>query len=66
MIVKEFYMTRLDGVNLYRTYSTDHYYIKQLETGIIYVDAIDVENIQYTYLETNQLIQDEGSNIVEV
>lgn len=54
MIVKEFYKTREDGVNLYRTYSTDNKLILQNETGVEYVEAIDVENAPYTYTETEK------------
>lgn len=56
-IVKEFYKTRTDGVNLYRTYSDEQYKIKQLETGNVYDDAIDVENAPYTYEETEEKIE---------
>jgi len=51
MIIKEFYKTRNDGVNLYRTYSDDNRYVIQNETGISYVEAIDVEDAPYTYTE---------------
>lgn len=54
MIVREFYKTREDGVNLYRTYSTDNKLILQNETGVEYVEAIDVENAPYTYTETEK------------
>lgn len=53
MIQREFYKTRKDGVNLYRTYSTENLYIRQIETGIEYSEAIDVENAPYTYEETD-------------
>lgn len=56
MIVREFYRTRKDGVNLYRTYSDESMYILQNETGIEYDEAIDVENAPYTYSETNKPI----------
>ena len=56
-IVKEFYKTRTDGVKLYRTYSDEEYKIKQLETGNVYDDAIDVENAPYTYEETEEKIE---------
>ena len=56
MIVKEFYQTRDDNVNLYRTYSDKEYYIQQEQTGAIYDEAIDVENAPYTYIETNEKI----------
>ena len=56
MIIKEFYITRLDGVNLYRTYSDEGFYILQNETGIQYTEAIDVEDAPYTYTETDEVI----------
>lgn len=59
MIVREFYRTRKDGVNLYRTYSDEDYYILQNETGIKYDEAIDVENAPYTYTETDEKIETE-------
>ena len=62
MIKKEFYKTRKDGVNLYKTYSDNNYRIKQKETGNIYDEAIDVENAPYTYEETNIKINDEEGN----
>ena len=52
MIIKEFYKKRSDGVNLYRTYSDSKLMIKQVETGNVYAEAIDVENAVYTYEET--------------
>lgn len=36
MVKREYCMTRLDGVNLYRRYSDTTPYLKQLPTGIIY------------------------------
>lgn len=51
MIVREFYRTRKDGVNLYRTYSDVGRQLIQNETGIVYDEAIDVENALYTYTE---------------
>lgn len=57
MIVREFYETRFDGVNLYRTYSDTNHYIRQKETGLVYSDAVDVEDAPYTYEETDELIE---------
>jgi hypothetical protein len=57
MIVREFYKTRKDGVNLYRTYSDSNMYIRQVETGVEYSEAIDVENAPYTYEETDKAIE---------
>lgn len=61
MVVKEFYETRFDGVNLYKNYSDKGYYIKQNPTGVIYSEAIDVEGARYTYEETDELIPVEKS-----
>lgn len=65
MIVKEFYKTRNDGVNLYRTYSDEGYYIKQIETDAIYDEAIDVENAPYTYSETDIKIENNPNEATE-
>lgn len=59
MIVREFYKTRFDGVNLYKTYSNTKHYIKQVQTGYIYSEAIDVESANFTYEETDELIPEE-------
>lgn len=56
MIIKEFYKKRSDGINLYRTYSDSKLMIRQVETGNVYAEAIDVENAAYTYEETDMLI----------
>jgi hypothetical protein len=56
MIVREFFKTREDGVNLYRTFSDKNLYIKQLETGNIYEEAIDIEDSTFTYEETDEPI----------
>lgn len=62
MIIREFYETRKDGVNLYRTYSNTNHYIKQIPTGIVYSEAIDVEGAPYTYIETEDLIPESENN----
>ena len=56
MIIKEFYTTRKDGVNLYKTYSDKNVYIKKQRTDEKYDIAIDVENAPYTYEETEEII----------
>lgn len=61
MIVREFYKTREDGVNLYCTYSDTNHYIKQVETGYVYSEAVDVEDASYTYIETEDVIEVEES-----
>ena len=58
MIKREYYKTRRkDGVKLYRTYSDENYKIKQIETGFIFDEAIDVEDAPFTYEETEELIE---------
>ena len=63
MIKTEFYIKREDNVDLYRTYSDAGKYIKQIETGYEYEEAIDVAdengNIRYTYEETDKDIETE-------
>ena len=59
MITKEFYETRKDGVNLYRTYSTDELQIRKVGTDEIYDEAIDVDGAPYTYEETDIPIKNE-------
>ena len=59
-----------DKTILVKTYSTDGFYIKQVETGNEYTEAIDVsieENSVYkpkyfTYTETNKLIETNDKN----
>lgn len=62
-IVREFYKTRKDGVNLYRTYSNEGYTIHKLNTEEIYDEAIDVENAPFEYEETTEKIEEELSEI---
>lgn len=63
MIVREYYSTRKDGVNLYRTYSDEGLYIVQNETGIEYTEAVDVENAPFTYSETYKPIEIEEETV---
>lgn len=57
MIKTEFYRTREDGVNLYKTYSDEGFYIIQDQTQRKYTEAIDVDNSGYTYTETDEPIE---------
>jgi hypothetical protein len=65
MIVKEFYKTREDGVNLYRTYSDEGFYLLQNETGVEYSEAVDVESSKYTYSETDKPIETPDNEATE-
>ena len=65
MIKTEFFMKRSDNVILVKTYSTENKYIKQVETGLEYDEAVDIgekvgENYKptrYTYEETDKEIE---------
>lgn len=54
MIVREEYITRTDGVKLFRTYSNENRKLIQNETGIVYSEAIDIEGAPYTYIESDE------------
>lgn len=67
MIIKEFYLTREDGVNLYKTYSDQNFMIHKIGTEEIYDEAIDVEGAPYEYEETDEKVeQDELEREMEV
>ena len=65
MIKREFFMERADGINLYLTYSDENKYIMQMDTGIIYESAVDVENSPHTYEETDEIINFEEKEVTE-
>lgn len=52
MIIRDYYITRPDGIRLIRTYSDLNVCIKN-ELGEIYEEAIDPENIPHAYEETD-------------
>ena len=56
MIVREFFRTREDGVNLYRTFSDAGFTIIRND-GVEYDEAIDVENAPYTYTESGNKVE---------
>lgn len=66
MIVREFYKTRKDGANLYKTYSNENFKILQVETGNIYDEAIDIEISNYNYEETNEKIEEAETDVSEI
>lgn len=59
MIIREFYDTRLDGVNLYKTYSDLNVIIHKIGTDEYYDAAIDVEEADYKYEETDIPLNEE-------
>ena len=56
MVKTEYFMTRTDGVKLFRTYSDNN---KKLirNDGVVYDEAVDVEGIGYTYTESDEDIE---------
>ena len=65
MIQTEFFMTRSDGVNLYRTHSDAERLIQKDGTDELYTEAIDVENSGFTYAETDIPIEGETGDLTE-
>ena len=63
MLIREYFATRKDGVNLYRNYSDAGFYIRQNETGVEYAEAIDVESAPYTYTETDKPVEIEEMEV---
>ena len=59
MIIREFYMTREDGFDLYLTRSDNDVCIRKVGTDEIYDEAIDVETSQFVYEETDIPIQEQ-------
>lgn len=57
MIKTEYYSTRSDGVNLYRTYSTTGKMIER--DGVMYAEAIDPEGTNRVYTETDIVNKEE-------
>lgn len=64
MIVREYYMTRRDGIRLFRTYSDKNLYIIQEQTNDLYDEAIDVENAPYTYIESDKHIEEVQEDVL--
>lgn len=57
-IITNYYRTRRDGVKLFRTYSDDGRYVVR-EDGVVYAEAVDVENSGHTYVEGDLLPDEE-------
>ena len=60
MIKKEYYKTLEDGTVLVRTYSESNHYIIQDGTGIEYSEAIDPEQMNRTYTESEKTIEEDS------
>ena len=61
MVKKEYYKTLEDGTVLIRTYSDSNHYIIQDGTGIEYSEAIDPENMNRTYTESEKTIEEDST-----
>ena len=48
----------IDGRQFVKNYSDAGMYIRQEQTGTVYSEAIDVENLAFTYTETDIPIED--------
>jgi hypothetical protein len=59
MIIKEFYKTREDGADLYRTYSDANVKIQKVGTNEVYDEAIDPAEYDRQYIETDEPIEKE-------
>ena len=57
MIRTDYYKTRMDGVVLVRTYSDQNMLIER--DGVRYLDAIDPEDFNLAYIETDEPIPEE-------
>lgn len=56
-VIIEYYMTRMDGTKLNRTYSDKNMFIER--DGKIYAEAIDPAILGRVYIETDQSIPKE-------
>ena len=65
MIKTDFYKTREDGVNLYRSYSDRNMMIQKDGADEIYSEAIDVENSGFAYTETDIPIEGDTGDDTE-
>lgn len=65
MIIREFYIQRKDGVNLYRTFSDSGLKILKVGTDEIYDEAIDIESAVFVYEETDEPIETEEAEETE-
>ena len=55
MIKQEPYICK-NGVVVMHTWSDNNFYIRQIQTGVLYAEAYDIPNT-YTYEETDQPIE---------
>lgn len=63
-MIKTETITRDDGVELIRTYSDSGMKIRQVQTGVIYDEAVDIANL-YTYEETDERVEPDESTLAD-
>ena len=56
MVIREFYRTRNDGVDLYRSYSDAGLQISKVGTDEVYDEAVDIADAPFAYEETDDPI----------
>ena len=59
MLIKEYYKTLLDGRELYKFYSDLNLYIMKTTNNYKYIEAIDVEEKENLFVETEEKIPDD-------
>ena len=65
MLKNEYYMTREDGVELFRSFSDTGMMIRKDGTQELYSEAIDVSGTANTFTETDIPVEDESEPTVE-
>ena len=61
-VIREYYMTRNDGVKIFRSYSDKDVYIRKEGTDLTGVEMYDVEDAHFVYVETDTPIETEEPN----
>lgn len=51
----------INGKTLIKTYSDTKHYIQKVGTNEIYSEAVDLAYLNYQYIETNEVIEDDKS-----
>lgn len=59
MLIKEYYKTLLDGRELYKFYSDLNLYVMKTSNKYMYIEAIDVEEKENLFVETEEKIPDD-------
>ena len=49
----------INDIDFIKTYSDEGFKILQVETGVVYDEAIDLASSEYTYEETDEPVEEE-------